>query len=209
VTTVKAAARAGFAAGDRVNMVFSACSFNAAGINVVLNGTAETTLDQDLVFNGASNFTSTIGAGSAATFGGGGNAQLQDGASGTTVGLTVPTGGRMTTTVGGAGVTYNPGVSFTFTEGVTNTGSLRVNGPLITSGGGFSLPITLTTPTTLTGPVDVISVVTPTAGELRITGAGPEASITAAATSVTVRGDSNGDGSLDLSFVTTWPQLLQ
>jgi hypothetical protein len=221
VTTVKAAARAGLASGDQVNVVFSSCRFTSGGVTTTLNGAADTTVSREVVFNGSTapfdvqfqvkftNFTSALDAGAPSAIGGGGNAQVQDNASGTTVSFNVPSGGGMNTRAGSAVLNYSPGFAFTLAEGVTRSGSLRAEGLIVATTSGLSLPFTLSTPTTLSGPIDGLSVVTPTTGELRIVGVGPVASITAGASSVTVRGDSNSDGTLDLSSVTTWAQLLQ
>jgi hypothetical protein len=220
-TTVKAAARSGFAAGDRVNVVFNACQITVDGVTTTTNGAVSVTVSADTRFNGETapydipfqvnftNFASTI-ASTSTVFNGGGNARVN---SSTTflASLAVPAGGNLSARTGTLTLTYGAGFAFTATDGGSgSTGSLRVDGPVNAAVSGVGgVPLVLATPTALTGVTNSSGVITPTAGELRLNQPAPALTILPGASSTTVRGDTNGDGSLDLSFVTTWLALFQ
>jgi len=120
-----------------------------------------------------------------------------------------------TTFVGSTPVVLAYGAGTTFAQTDTNLppyiATRKLDGPVaIGVGSAGVVSLAITTPTALSGstlfdPLDA------TAGVIGIAASdeNPSVSVTVKAASVTVSGDSDGNGSLDLAFDTTWAALTQ
>jgi len=223
-TVSKSAVRTGLIPGDQVTMSFTQCAIN--GSTHVLNGTAKLTartivatppggdyaVDFEAVMTG---FSIKVASGAVEQYDGvldikssviAGNAY--------TNGFTVPAGQTFTNTIVGASgpiaLVYGSGATFAATDvGSPRSASRKLDGSVsisLDSAGAVALAIN--TPTALSGST-VTGGFVADSGVINTTSTGQtlETSTTFSGESAMVSGDSDGNGSLDLVFNTTWVAL--
>jgi hypothetical protein len=217
----KSAVRTGLAAGDQLAYTFSNCSFSTGGL--VLNGTVVLTAQtaaSNLNVNtyqvgyrvAATNFSTASGGTTTAVSGtfdansalSGGNTDTQR--------FTVATGQSLTANIrtgsSVVSIAYSPTTTFVSTDTASpNSATRKLDGPLTMATTAGSAAVDVTTPTTLAGNTSSGAFVA-TSGQVTAKTTDLATSTSISGNTVTVSGDSDRNGSLDLVFSTTWTGLF-
>jgi hypothetical protein len=214
-SVTKSGSRTGYASGDQLLVTFSNCNFgNGLVINGAIRTTAQGTISNlgssyDIRYNASlTNFslrTSTL----TTTLTG----SIDVNSSNTVSAFTVPANQNLTSTI----VTGSTTTSTSYRAGTTmrsvdtaspNTASRKLDGTVVISAAGSQLNFDVATPTAFSGTTSSGRFV-PNTGSMtfRQSGGGINASISVSGNTVTVSGDTDGNGTQDLSFTTTWTAL--
>jgi len=219
VTLSKSGTYTGFNAGDQISLNFANCDFG--GIGYVINGPVKLTLQSAAVNLTSDNYSVSFQAdttGLSTTLGGVGVAytgttNVTTGTSnGTTnsASFTVPAGTSLTANLTGGSsalsLVYNGGTTFSATDVASpNSASRALNGSVSTGG----VALVISTPTTLAGTTSSGAFVA-SSGVIntKATALNLATSTTLSGLIASVNGDTNGDGTLDLAFQSTWSILI-
>ncbi len=211
----KSGVRTGLAAGDTVALTFNSCDLG--GGVVVVNGNVTLTA-QDTIANQAAGSSSSFRiAASQLNFTFNGSATLHNGVIDVVASLPVETVSQRFTVPGpqnyvfavaGLGYGFKPSAIFSSTTSPAN-GSRKLDGTLSASVSSGSGELVFATPTPLTGPV-ASNRFAATAGafSVNLPSDGFSASVAFSGSVATVSGDTDGNGSADVNFETTWAQLI-
>jgi hypothetical protein len=211
----KSAVRTGLAAGDTVALTFNSCDFSSVGL--VLNGNVTLTA-QDTIANQAAGSASSFRiAASQMNITFNGSATLHDGvidvvaslpAEAVTQRFTVPGTGNYVFAVLGLGYGFKPGAVFASTTS-SSSGSRKLDGTVSASVSTGSGDLVFITPTPLTGSV-TSNQFAATAGAFSLSLPSESLGVSVAfnGSVATVSGDTDGNGTSDVNFETTWAQLL-
>lgn len=215
----KSAVRTGFAAGDQVVLTFSGCDY--AGVGLVNDGSITITARAPIATASASNFNFTFDASFTNFFQRFGS--LRTGYSGLlnastnnananvrTINFIVPTGPDFLQLTSGVGVFFRPGTAATVIQSdAPATISYKFSGDVSITSLGNTNNLRVDTTTPIAGPL-VSGQFSPNAGVLEVkdTGLNITTSSTISGNTITVRGDTDRNGSLDLVFTTTWASLI-
>jgi hypothetical protein len=226
-TAARAASRTGLAAGDSLTVAYSNCAsqstVNGAVQTVVINGTVKMTAENDMAnlavadhdvryTTTMTNFSLKINTAAAAVFNGVLTAgRLASNGNVATTSFAVPTGGAFSFTVSDLSVRFEPTAKAVFVRTASdNGGSLSLDGATITNTAGAPAPLTLTfkTVTPLAGNA-AKGYVVPITGSVNVTDPSKTlaTSVAYSGTVATVSGDTDKDGTLDLTFSSTWAEL--
>jgi hypothetical protein len=226
-TAARAAPRTGLAVGDSLTVAYSNCrsqsTVNGAVQILVINGTVKMTAESDManlaVADHDVRFTTTMtnfslqeNTAAATVFNGTLTAgRLASNGNVATTSFAVPTGGAYTVNVSGVNIRFEPMAKAVFGRTLSNNGgSLSLDGATITTTAGAPAPLSLTfkTTTPLAGNT-AKGYVVPAAGSMNVTDPSKTlaTSIAYSGTVATVSGDTDKDGTLDLTFSSTWAEL--
>jgi hypothetical protein len=210
----KANTQTGLGAGDQVALRFQNCSFGGA----VLHGSATLKTRQALVFTGdtidesfeatLSNFTITRNN-LAMVYTGAIEAKFNatEASNRLVTEFRVPAAKTFGWKAAKLVLAYEAGTTFAGTDVLSpNTLSRKLDGR-VSIGTDTPVPLVITTPAALTGTRSQNGGFVPTAGSLKTVADDLETSIVSSGNTLTVSGDTDGNGSLDLSFNTTWTEL--
>lgn len=214
----KSAVRTGFVAGDQLVFNYNNCT--ASGVTV--NGTTVLTLqnavsaasfsDYDVVYEAKlTNFTVRALSISTTLNGTGNVGSRLVALNSTTQKLSVPAGQSLKAESNGGGVEYKSGSSLSLTEVTTpQSAQYELKGDVVLTKDGKTTALQISTPVAVKG-IYPNQRFEPTSGTLtsRDTTLRLTTSTTLAGTSASVSGDSDDNGSMDLSFATTWNLLVQ
>ncbi len=224
VRVTKSAPRMGLAAGDQLGVTYAKCKFKRS--NFLLDGSFTATLESDAVGLKKDEFSIVFQAETAAfatTSEQGGPAKGVVGMTGTvrvahsvspansgTLQFVVPASGRLTANLGAGKdrffIAYGPGTAFSskFSRS-TFSGSHKLDGTLDTGANGEAgVSLAVATPEALT----FNDPFTPSSGVVKAASADLATSTTVNAGNARVSGDTDGNGSLDLSFDLRWQELV-
>jgi hypothetical protein len=214
-STTKLASRVGYANGDQLLVTFSNCN---SGSGLVLNGslrmTAQGTIANvgsayDIRYNASMTNLSFRTASLTTTLTGG----MDINSSNTVSAFTVPANQSLTSTLNSGSTpvstTYRAGTTARSVDTVSpNTASRKLDGTVVIATSSSQLTFDVATPTAFAGTTSSGRFI-PNTGVMtfRQSGGPLNASISVSGNTATVSGDTDGDGSLDLSFATTWTAL--
>ena len=227
---IKTAVRTGLISGDQVTVTADQCA--VAGTGFVLNGVTKLTAQNTLAARVGGNYVLSFEAamtgftftadGKTTQFDGVANAAVDVTGDGntTSVGFAVPAGRTFSamTTPYEAGKAL-PAISITYGAGTTsvasevsapNNASRKLDGSItLSTGGAPAMSLVISTPsillgTTATGPFVATSGVIDT----KATDENVATSTTVSGVRATVSGDTDGNGSLDLVFDSSWLTLM-
>ncbi len=214
--TTRSAARTGLAVGDSVVVTYSNCTLGT----VVVSGVAALTAVNDMSNLAADNFDArfratltnfSLNLNSVAVVHNGTISvisQLSNGNIATNA-FTVPSGASYSHAASGVDVRFARQATAAYSESASNNaGSFVLDGgaSLVTAPG--TVAVSFSTPTPLTGP-RTSGYVVPAAGVFNTTSTAQTlaTSVLFSGNVVTVSGDTDKNGSLDLVFGTTWAEL--
>jgi hypothetical protein len=213
VSVTKSATRVGFAAGDQLLIGYSNCNLSGTVLNGSMRLTALGTISSvgsiyDIRY--AATLTNwSIRTTSTTTFSG--NADINY--SNTVTAMTVPANQSLSISFTGSSgtstTTHRAGTSTRSVDTASpNTASRSLNGSLIFTNNAGQFNLDVSTVTAFTGTTSSGRFV-PNTGTmtLRQSGNGSNASVSVSGNMVTVGGDTDGNGTQDLSFTTTWTAL--
>lgn len=217
----KSAVRTGLAVGDQISYTLTNCSFRSGG--PVTNGTfvltaqsAATNLNEDTYQVGYRVFAtkfSFVNGGTTTTLSGTVDASSALSADNTdTQRFTVASGQELTAFFGTGSsvgfITYSPTTTFVSTDTASpNSATRKLDGPLTMGTASGSVAVDVVTPTTLAGNMSAGRFVA-TSGQVNAKTTDLATSTSISGNTVTVSGDSDRNGSLDLVFSTTWTGLF-
>lgn len=220
---VKTAAHTGFTTGDKITLVYDKCDFGGQGY--VMDGTVTVTSQSAAVNLPSDNYSvsfETNATGLSIKFDGlttryNGLANVVAGATSATAvttSFTVPAGRTFDIVLSMAqptfSMTYGAGTTFARTEDTANqSSSVKLDGAVNAGAAIGTVPLVIATPTKLEGTTSEASVFVGTSGVIatKSTAQNLATSTTLNGANATVSGDTDGNGSLDLVFDTTWVAL--
>lgn len=222
-TLNKSAVRTGLIAGDSITTVYSNCDFGGSGM--VINGTSKLTAQSSVVNlsddNYQVNYQAELTGFSIKRSGITTNLNGITNATSTSVSrnsytdsFSVPAGRSFSANLlGGSGgpftMTFAAGTTFTGTDvSSPNSASRKIDGTVSISVGSTSGSAIITTPTVLSGTLNASGVFIATSGVITTKVDDLATSATVSGNTVTVSGDSDRNGSLDLVFSTSWTSLI-
>jgi hypothetical protein len=217
----KSATRSGLAVGDTLTLFLNNCDF---GPDIgIYNGTARMTARATISLNSLTTFTialradltelTSIADGMTSKFNGSVDMDVEISPISATFKFAVPADQTMVAEVGSSTGSYKlahaQGTTFTRKQFLSVTTD-KLDGAITMTVNGDSRSVTVETPTALSGSLstDSFALFVPTAGEFNIKSGDLSTSVSVNGNTVTVRGDSDGNGSLDLSFSTSWRALM-
>ena len=225
----KATAHAGFIKDDEIEFIYNKCAFANGDL---LNGAAKLTLKDAASFASSGGWSANFKAHAtgfevttnSATLRYQGDFEFiqrtTNGLNSSVETFTVPSGyvlavNALTGTTSAFVLSYGPGLTFEAGDVTSpNSATRKITGPVVAT-----LPrlpsgrLTFATPTTLTGTRTAANLFLPIAGVFNVSVESQGSQTLATSTTVntggvTVSGDSDGNGSLDLVFNATWAALL-
>jgi len=225
ISVVKSASRTGLVAGDQATFTYDRC--NIGGNGLLLNGKVVVTAQGAVTPASGGNFSVNYAAvmtGFSTTFNG--VTRTYDGAlsiSSSVVNATtystrfaVPAGQRFTSLLTGPAApmsfSYGPETTFVSVDNVISKSATRkLDGNFNIRGTNTPiLPLLISTPTALTGTTSNTNIFTATAGTINTTSTTQNVatSTTVNGANATVSGDTDKNGSLDLTFTIPWTALV-
>lgn len=214
-SVTKSASRVGYAAGDQLLVTFSNCSLSGLVFNGSMRLTAQGTISNvgssyDIRYVAtltnwsirSSSLTTTI------------SGSMDINSSNTVSAFTVPANQSLsstntTTSSGTATTSYRAGTAVRSVDTASpNTASRSLTGSVVVATGGTQLTFDVATPTAFSGTTSNGRFL-PNTGTMtfRQSGGGLNASVSVSGNTVTVSGDTDGNGTQDLSFTTTWTAI--
>lgn len=217
----KTAVRTGLAVGDNITYTFANCTFGSTGLT--FNGTVKLTAQNEAanldsatyqVSYQASLTGFSMKSGTTTTnFSGIANVVSSLTSNNTSSGsFTVPTGQTFSAVVtGGSGgpfsMDFAAGTTFTGTEVTSpNAATRKLDGSVSVGTTGAAVPLVITTPAALSGTISS-GLFVGTFGVVNTKAPNLATSVSISGTNASVSGDTDGNGSLDLVFSTTWTAL--
>jgi hypothetical protein len=219
-SVTKSAFRTGFAAGDQVVVTFNDCD---RGGGIVNNGTATFTATNNLANLSTASFDYGVDVrmtnfsaryrSSLATFDGvatlitkflSSNLSL-------TQKLAVPAGQTLRVTLNNQVLEYAGGASVSIAlVSIPNSATTRLDGDVKVTNAGKTVALSASTPITLSGSTNAAGQFLATSGTIAVkdTARNIATSTTVSGNNTSVSGDTDGNGSLDLTFSTTWLSLI-
>jgi hypothetical protein len=217
IVIVKSAPRVGFAVGDSITTTNTNCVLNGYTFNGTATLTAKTAIANLPAASYAFDYTAelvafSIGISTLTTVHDGtiSATSRADNSNVYASTLQVPSARSYSSVAANLKLEYAPGTTLTETETVSSSsGTLSIAGTVTVSTGSTALPVLLATPTALAGPVSATGTMSMTAGTLEAKDMlqNIATSMTFAGTTAAVRADSDQNGSLDLSFASSWAAL--
>jgi hypothetical protein len=220
-SVTKTAVRTGLAVGDSISYTFANCVFGSSGLT--FNGTVKLTAQTEAINLDSANYQVSYQAGmtgfsmksgtTTANFGGTANVVSSLTSNTTSSGtFTVPTGQTFSAVVTGGSsgpfsMDFAAGTTFTGTEvSSPNTATRKLDGTVNVGTTGAAVPLVITTPAALSGTT-TSGLFVGTFGVVNTKASNLATSVSISGTNASVSGDTDGNGSLDLVFSTTWTAL--